>query len=41
MDITIETEHLTAVVSTDGAELTSLKSKETDIEYIWQADPKY
>ncbi|KAF1306171.1 aldose 1-epimerase family protein [Enterococcus saccharolyticus] len=41
MDITIETDHLKAIIATAGAELISLKSKETDIEYIWQADPKY
>ncbi|MGX7196630.1 aldose 1-epimerase family protein [Enterococcus olivae] len=41
MDITIETPHLTAVIRSKGAELISLKSKETDIEYIWQADPKH
>ncbi|WP_207940889.1 hypothetical protein DOK78_001566 [Enterococcus sp. DIV2402] len=41
MDITIETPHLKAVISTHGAELKSLKSKETEIEYIWQADPKH
>ncbi len=41
MDITIETAHLKAVIATDGAELTSLKSKDTDIEYIWQADPAH
>lgn len=41
MDITIETSHLKAIINTHGAELTSLKNKETDIEYIWQADPEH
>ncbi|AYW45187.1 aldose 1-epimerase family protein [Tetragenococcus koreensis] len=41
MGITIETNHLKAVLDEKGAELTSLKRKDADIEYIWQADPKY
>lgn len=41
MAITIETDHLKAVLNEKGAELTSLKRKDVDIEYIWQADPKH
>lgn len=35
----IENEYLKAGIKTFGAELTSLKSKETGKEYIWQGDP--
>ncbi|MDN6129456.1 MAG: aldose 1-epimerase family protein [Tetragenococcus halophilus] len=41
MAVTIETDHLKAVLNEKGAELASLKRKDTDIEYIWQADPNY
>jgi Galactose mutarotase and related enzymes len=41
MDVTIETPHLRAVIRSKGAELISLWSKETEIEYIWQADPNH
>ncbi len=39
MIYTIENEYLKAAVKTHGAELTSLVSKETGIEYLWQGDP--
>ena len=35
----IENEFLKAGIKTHGAELTTLKSKATDIEYLWQGDP--
>lgn len=41
MAVTIETDHLKAIIDEKGAELVSLKSKTTDIEYIWQADPTH
>lgn len=37
----IQNEYLQACFNSKGAELTSLKSKTTGIEYIWQADPKH
>lgn len=39
MSIIIENPQLTASFTAKGAELTSLKSKENGLEYIWQADP--
>lgn len=36
---TIENGQLTAVINHFGAELTSLKTKKDQMEYIWQADP--
>lgn len=41
MTITIENGQLMAKISEKGAELTSLISKDTGLEYIWQADPEY
>ncbi|WEG74178.1 aldose 1-epimerase family protein [Vagococcus intermedius] len=41
MNWTIENEKLTASFKQKGGELTSLKSKETGIEYLWQGDPKF
>lgn len=41
MTITIENGQLVAKISEKGAELTSLISKDTGLEYIWQADPEY
>ncbi|GAA3023070.1 aldose 1-epimerase family protein [Tetragenococcus solitarius] len=41
MAVTIETDHLKAVLNEKGAELASLKRKDADIEYIWQADPEF
>ncbi|WP_028402764.1 aldose 1-epimerase family protein [Ectobacillus panaciterrae] len=38
---TIANEHLRICVSKIGAELTSVRSKSDDTEYIWQADPAY
>ncbi len=37
--ITIENESFTAVIATQGAELRSLKNKQSQAETIWQADP--
>ena len=39
--IHLQNEELTAIVKEKGAELGSLKSNATGIEYLWQADPKY
>ena len=39
MSVTISNDFLTATINEKGAELASLKAN--DIEYIWQADPKY
>lgn len=41
MTIQLENEKLVVVVLEKGAELASIKSKETGIEYLWQADPAY
>ncbi|MFT5917837.1 MAG: galactose mutarotase-like enzyme [Flammeovirgaceae bacterium] len=38
MNYTIENEFLTAEIKTYGAELCSLKSKQTNLELIWQAE---
>ncbi len=38
MEYKLENEMLKATINADGAELTSLKDTETDLEYIWQAD---
>ncbi|WP_131537569.1 aldose 1-epimerase family protein [Pedobacter nototheniae] len=39
--ITLENNYLKVRLSAKGAELQSLFSKETKIEYLWSADPKY
>lgn len=41
MTILIENDQLKVTIAEHGAELVSLISKETGIEYIWQADPTY
>ncbi|AZP92595.1 aldose 1-epimerase family protein [Enterococcus mundtii] len=41
MTVIIQNDQLIAEISEHGAELISLKSKEHDLEYIWQGDPKY
>lgn len=41
VSIVIENQQIIARFATKGAELISLESKETGIEYIWQADPAY
>ncbi|KAF1298044.1 aldose epimerase [Enterococcus sp. JM4C] len=41
MTVTIENAQLIATIAESGAELISLKSKETGIEYIWQGDPQF
>lgn len=41
MIITIESNELKVGISSFGAELHSVKDKETDTEYLWQADPKF
>lgn len=38
---TIENEILSVSAETKGGELTSLKRKDTGIEYLWQGDPAY
>jgi len=39
--ITLENEYLKASLATKGAELQSLYSKETQIEYLWNGNPEY
>lgn len=41
MTVTIENGQLIAKIAEKGAELQSLKSRDENLEYIWQADPKY
>jgi galactose mutarotase-like enzyme len=41
MTVQIENEFLSATIAEDGAELVSLKSKDNDLEYIWQGDPQF
>ncbi|MBL1224630.1 aldose 1-epimerase family protein [Enterococcus sp. BWR-S5] len=41
MTVIIENEALIATIAEEGAELISLKAKETGLEYIWQGDPKF
>lgn len=41
MRYSIENEALIATIDTHGAELVSLKKKETGVEYMWNADPDY
>jgi galactose mutarotase-like enzyme len=41
MTVQIENEFLIASFAEKGAELVSLKLKENDLEYIWQADPAF
>lgn len=37
----IENDYLSVEINEKGAELFSIKSKKTDIEYLWQGDPEY
>ena len=37
----IENDYLSAEINELGAELFSIKSKKTNIEYLWQGDSKY
>jgi len=39
--IILENEHISATFSRKGAELQSLRSKKTDIDYLWNGDHKY
>lgn len=39
MDFTLESTDLSVKINPVGMELSSIKSKTTDLEYIWQADP--
>ncbi|MGC3011491.1 aldose 1-epimerase family protein, partial [Enterococcus faecalis] len=41
MTVQIENEFLIATYAEEGAELVSLQSKETGIEYIWQGKPEF
>lgn len=41
MDYTIENDRLSCTVRDFGAELFSLRSRQDDLEYIWQGDPQY
>ncbi len=38
---TIENEYLKAVIKTKGAELDSIYNKQTQLEYMWSADPAF
>ena len=39
MQYTIENELFTVVIDSKGAELSSMRSKASGTEYVWQADP--
>jgi len=39
--ITLENDYIKVSLATKGAELQSLFSKENNVEYLWNADPKY
>lgn len=39
--ITLENQYLVVTVSEKGAELTSVKNKENQIEYLWQGNPAF
>ncbi|MFY1068781.1 aldose 1-epimerase family protein [Enterococcus sp. AD013-P3] len=41
MTVTIENGQLIATIAYHGAQLTSIKSKATGLEYLWTADPAY
>ena len=41
MSWTIENDKVKATINTKGGELASLILKETEVEYIWQADPEF
>lgn len=41
MSVIIETETIKAEISEQGAELISLKSKDSNLEYLWQANPDH
>ncbi|MBM6613766.1 aldose 1-epimerase family protein [Desemzia sp. RIT804] len=41
MTVSIKNEHLTVEVAPKGAELQSIRSNETGIEYLWQGDKEY
>ena len=41
MAVFLENDHLVATIKEHGAELASLRSKETGLEYIWAGDAKY
>lgn len=40
-NVSIENKYLVAEINPQGAELKSLRNKETGVEYIWQADPLF
>ncbi|MEQ9424466.1 MAG: aldose 1-epimerase family protein [Cyclobacteriaceae bacterium] len=39
MNVTLSNHYITAIVDSQGAELQSLKKSDSDVEYIWKADP--
>src|SRR6476620_3803770 len=39
--ITLENDHLKVQIKTKGAELDSLYSKDTNLEYLWSGDAKF
>ncbi len=41
MDYTLENQKLVLTFRSQGGELTSIKSKKDDLEYLWKGDPEY
>ena len=41
MDVTLENEHIKVKIRRKGAELYSVLSKETELEYMWSGDPAF
>ena len=41
MDVTLTNEHLQVKIRKKGAELYSVLSKDTELEYMWNGDPKF
>ncbi len=41
MDVTLENEHIQVKIRRKGAELYSVISKETELEYMWNGDPAF
>mgnify|MGYP002642567860 FL=1 len=39
--VTIQGDHLTVVLETEGAQLKSIQHTSTGTEYLWQGDPEY
>ena len=41
MQVVLENEALKVTINSFGAELASIRGKETDTEYLWNADAKF